>query len=212
MREEVISKKEVLRLTGISYGQLYRWKRKGLVPEAWFVHRATVTGQETFFPKDKILARISQIQAMKEAKSLDEMAHLLSPEATDPGSTWESNGTLNAVGKEAKGLLWKESGYTYSELVALAAGAEALKAGLEHSQAQLLVVVVRSEEELLRNPAGAAAVLAEKTLDREGVSVRVPYAVVAREPVRVDGESRVRHRADLERLVERVKLKLGEVQ
>ena len=32
----LISKKELLDQTGISYGQLYRWKRKGLIPEAWF--------------------------------------------------------------------------------------------------------------------------------------------------------------------------------
>ncbi|MCS7240063.1 MAG: YhbD family protein, partial [Candidatus Bipolaricaulota bacterium] len=37
--EELIPKKEVLRLTGISYGQLYRWKRLGLIPEAWFIRR-----------------------------------------------------------------------------------------------------------------------------------------------------------------------------
>jgi len=24
---------------GISYGQLYRWKRKGLIPESWFIRR-----------------------------------------------------------------------------------------------------------------------------------------------------------------------------
>ena len=33
MDETLISKKELLDLTGISYGQLYRWKRKGLIPE-----------------------------------------------------------------------------------------------------------------------------------------------------------------------------------
>lgn len=48
--ENLISKKEVLSQTGISYGQLYRWKRKGLIPEEWFIRRSTFTGQETFFP------------------------------------------------------------------------------------------------------------------------------------------------------------------
>jgi len=50
--EELIPKKEVLRLTGISYGQLYRWKRLGLIPEAWLIRRPTFTGQESFFPKE----------------------------------------------------------------------------------------------------------------------------------------------------------------
>ncbi len=33
MESYLISKRELLELTGISYGQLYRWKRKNLIPE-----------------------------------------------------------------------------------------------------------------------------------------------------------------------------------
>ena len=63
---ELISKKELLELTGISYGQLYRWKRKGLIPEEWFVKKAAFTGQETFLPKVEVLERVERIQGMKE--------------------------------------------------------------------------------------------------------------------------------------------------
>jgi DNA-binding transcriptional MerR regulator len=77
--EDLISKKELLDLTGISYGQLYRWKRKRLIPEEWFIRRSTFTGQETFFPRDKILARIELIRNMKEDLSLDEIANRVSP-------------------------------------------------------------------------------------------------------------------------------------
>lgn len=49
MEEDLISKKELLDETGISYGQLYRWKRKQLIPEEWFIRKSTFTGQETFF-------------------------------------------------------------------------------------------------------------------------------------------------------------------
>ena len=45
--EELISKKALLEKYAISYGALYRWKRKGLIPEEWFIKKATVTGQET---------------------------------------------------------------------------------------------------------------------------------------------------------------------
>src|SRR5262245_36438477 len=76
MSEELISKKELLELAGISYGQLYRWKRKDLIPEEWFVRKSTFTGQETFFPKEKILERINKIQTMKENLSLDELADM----------------------------------------------------------------------------------------------------------------------------------------
>ncbi len=79
MDEELVSKKDLLELTGISYGQLYRWKRKNLVPESWFVRKSTFTGQETFFPKEKILARIDKIKNMKEDISLDDMAEVFSP-------------------------------------------------------------------------------------------------------------------------------------
>ncbi len=77
--EDVISKKELLELTGISYGQLYRWKRKQLIPEEWFIRRATFTGQETFFPKAKMLARLAKIKDLKEDVSLDDLADLFSP-------------------------------------------------------------------------------------------------------------------------------------
>lgn len=77
--QELISKKDLLETTGISYGQLYRWKRKQLIPEEWFIRKSTFTGQETFFPKDLILARIDRILNMKEDLSLDELAGKLSP-------------------------------------------------------------------------------------------------------------------------------------
>ncbi|MEK4445294.1 YhbD family protein [Bacillus sp. FSL M8-0052] len=78
-REDLISKKELLDATSISYGQLYRWKRKNLIPEDWFIRKSTFTGQETFFPKEDILKRIKKIQSMKENLSLDEMAEMFSP-------------------------------------------------------------------------------------------------------------------------------------
>lgn len=83
MSEELISKKDLLELTNISYGQLYRWKRKNLIPEEWFIRKSTFTGQETFFPKEKILERIEKIQTMKENLSLDELADVFSPNLSE---------------------------------------------------------------------------------------------------------------------------------
>lgn len=51
----------------------------GLIPERWFIRKSTYTGQETFFPKEKILARIEKIRHLKEDISLDELAELFSP-------------------------------------------------------------------------------------------------------------------------------------
>lgn len=78
--EEQLSKKELLKLTGISYGQLYRWKREKLIPEAWFHKQASITGQETFFPKEAILKRVKRILELKDRYSLEEMAEMFSPE------------------------------------------------------------------------------------------------------------------------------------
>ncbi len=74
MPENEISKKDLLKKYGISYGALYRWKRKGLIPEDWFIKRSTVTGQETFFPESLICERIELIQSKKDEASLDELA------------------------------------------------------------------------------------------------------------------------------------------
>jgi len=89
MEEDLISKKELLDLTGISYGQLYRWKRKQLIPEEWFIRKSTFTGQETFFPREKMLARLEKIKHLKDDVSLDELAGLFSPNPVDVRLTGE---------------------------------------------------------------------------------------------------------------------------
>lgn len=77
---DLISKKELLELTGISYGQLYRWKRERLIPEEWFIKRASFTGQETFFPRSQILPRVQAILNNKDKYSLTELSKMLSPD------------------------------------------------------------------------------------------------------------------------------------
>ena len=61
--QALISKKALLARYGISYGSLYRWKRMGLIPDEWFLRKATVTGQETFFPEALICERVERILA-----------------------------------------------------------------------------------------------------------------------------------------------------
>ena len=87
MEEELISKKDLLRITGISYGQLYRWKRKNIIPEEWFIKKSSFTGQETYFPRRKILDRINKIMDMKEDLSLDDLAEKFSPQPADLAMT-----------------------------------------------------------------------------------------------------------------------------
>ena len=78
--QELISKKDLLAKYGISYGALYRWKRKGLIPDDWFLKRSAVTGQETFFPAKLVCERVETILSMKEDALLDELAHRFSSE------------------------------------------------------------------------------------------------------------------------------------
>lgn len=83
MDPDLISKKDLLQQAGISYGQLYRWKRKGLIPEEWFIRKSTFTGTETFFPRDKMVARVDRILSMKtEDLSLDDIADAVTPDLT----------------------------------------------------------------------------------------------------------------------------------
>ena len=73
--EQLISKKELLDMYGISYGALYRWKRMGLIPEDWFLRRSAPTGQETFFRREQIIPRMELI--LERKNSLEELAREL---------------------------------------------------------------------------------------------------------------------------------------
>ena len=64
----LISKKDLLAVTGISYGQLYRWKRQRLIPDEWFLKQSSYTGQETFFPREQMLSRIQSILELKDQR------------------------------------------------------------------------------------------------------------------------------------------------
>lgn len=70
----------------ISYGALYRWKRKGLIPEEWFIKKSTTTGQETFFPKKLVCDRIELILGMKDDILLDDLAKKLTQEEVNDQS------------------------------------------------------------------------------------------------------------------------------
>ena len=78
--DALISKKELLVRYKISYGALYRWKRKGLIPEEWFITKSTATGQETYFPAYLVCQRVELIIDQKEDVLLDDLASKLNEE------------------------------------------------------------------------------------------------------------------------------------
>lgn len=135
MDSETISKKELLQAAGISYGQLYRWKRKGLIPEDWFQRKSTFTGQETFFPREKVLARIEKIKNMKdEDASLDEIAEAVAPNLGEVSVTVDEIRERGFVSPEAAELFCEgardcEQPLVLGEVVSLAALDTLLKTG-----------------------------------------------------------------------------------
>jgi hypothetical protein len=112
MESDLISKKELLELTEISYGQLYRWKRKNLIPEEWFIRKSTFTGQETFFPKERILDRIEKIKNMKGDLTLDDLADMLSPNLMKLVLTKEKLIEFKIISKTTIDFYTKEMGET----------------------------------------------------------------------------------------------------
>ncbi|MHB1484227.1 MAG: DUF4004 family protein [Saccharofermentanales bacterium] len=120
----LISKKELMNETHISYGQLYRWKREKLIPEEWFIKQPSFTGQETFFPKTKIINRIKAIQELKDKYSLEELAKILSPEVSERNFTVDD---LQLIDEIDKGLIpcfysiFGKSSFSYIDLLVLIA-------------------------------------------------------------------------------------------
>lgn len=110
----MISKKELLSLTGISYGQLYRWKREGLIPEEWFIKQSSFTGQETFLPRDLVLERIRFILEKKDTYSLEEIRNMLKTTPDGKELTWEHLIELGEIDLEIASLEKKEE-YSYLE-------------------------------------------------------------------------------------------------
>lgn len=94
MTEQLISKKDLLVECDITYGQLYRWKRKKLIPDEWFIRKSTFTGQETFLPKTKVLQRIKAIQQYKNDYALDEMVKLFEAASNEPKAEYLDNEAL----------------------------------------------------------------------------------------------------------------------
>lgn len=122
-----ISKKELLKETGISYGQLYRWKREGLIPEEWFMKQPSHTGQETFFQRSQILKRIHVIKKMKEQYSLDELAVILSPEVSEKLFRIEDIAIIEEISPELLPIFkrgFQKESFTYIEVLIMMAISE----------------------------------------------------------------------------------------
>jgi DNA-binding transcriptional MerR regulator len=208
MDPNLISKKELLELTGISYGQLYRWKRKNLIPEDWFIRKSTFTGQETFFPREKILERIEKIQSMKDDLSLDQMADMFSPSPTELTMEKQDLIKRNIVTKVALDCFIQNVGdaavfsfekilYVYVLNQVLATGDITLEEGS---------VLLRALQENYPKFEGRACEL----IFLRKLGVATCCLVTSQTEVRFESGARVVARVNLANCIEELKIKLAE--
>lgn len=152
----MISKKDLLKETGISYGQLYRWKRENLIPEDWFVKQSSFTGQETFFPREKILGRIKAIQELKDRYSLEELAKILSPEISQRNFTLEDLKIIDEIDESIVSIFinqFKKSSFSYIELIIIIGFSQFKKEFYEVGESKLISMIdgIKEYSEKLRN-------------------------------------------------------------
>ncbi|MCS7198331.1 MAG: YhbD family protein [Candidatus Bipolaricaulota bacterium] len=217
--EELISKKEVLELTGISYGQFYRWKREGLIPESWFIRKSTFTGQETFLPKQKILERIEKIKALKDTKSLEEIAQLLSPELKDQRFTREEVLRLSWLSREVLEYyeaIRRESGpFSFRELIFLAVIETLRTRKLEPEELNLAISTLLSSDfaKLQAKEFAWTLVIARKELPGSFALVsrkpHLSFCLLYTQECLFDPQTQPVAKVELSKILEDVKLKLG---
>jgi DNA-binding transcriptional MerR regulator len=197
-QEELIAKKEVLEKTKISYGQFYRWKRKGLIPEAWFIRKSTFTGQETFLPKDKIMERITKIKELKDQYSLDEIAEMLSPQMAKRKYHLKEVMGMNWLPKETLNFYHKES-YDLADIFCLGVIAKLLNK-LTQEEIKLAISTLRGFE--IRDELDWSLIVARK--DDKVICCVAPSVCI------FDPQTMVEAEVKLNKVLEEIKLKLRE--
>lgn len=208
--DDLISKKELLELTGISYGQLYRWKRKNLIPEEWFVRKSSFTGQETFFPKHKILQRIERIKNMKDGLSLDELADVFSPSSPIESLSAKHLIERNIVTNFAVELYEEECGsreaLSFNDMLTVYVLQKLLQSGeMTREEGKMLIAVMRDHYAALENKAG------ELVLIRK-LGVPLLFLAESAEQIYFDKDVKRVFRMPLAASIEELKLKLNETE
>jgi DNA-binding transcriptional MerR regulator len=207
MSEELISKKELLDLAGISYGQLYRWKRKDLIPEEWFIRKSTFTGQETFFPKDKILKRIEKIQTMKENLSLDELADMFSPNISDLQLVKDDLVKRNIVSNNVMDLYLENEGgspqFDFSRILEVYVLEKLLQSGdINLDESKLLLQLLKNHRNVIKQKYG------EVVLTRK-LGVSSCFLLINAESIHMEPGTKMVVQLSLMSCMEEIKTKLG---
>ncbi len=216
--ENLVAKKEVLRQTGISYGQLYRWKRKGLIPEAWFVRRSTFTGQETFFPREKILERIERIKSMKDTHPLDDLADVITQQvnvkvrvALDRlrGAAWFDEAALKVCGLDTA----DSKSLTLGDALCIAVASRLRGAARPEEQALVQGTLRKYLSESFLERAAETDLhlhLLRKRVSAGGISAEISLVAMAQHDALFDPDVERVQAVDLRNTLERIKLDLAQ--
>lgn len=204
MDEELISKKDILNITGISYGQLYRWKRKNLIPEEWFIKKSSFTGQETYFPKEKILDRINKIISLKDDMPLDDLANMFSTKIQMDSINEEKIIEDKLVSKEGfkiyKDIYGEKEVYSFKEVLCMQILEELLHNGeVTIEEGKLVIETIGDNYESLKEKG-------EVFLGRK-LGVSICMGVIDSGELVVDNGIRVIIRLKIPKYIEELKLK-----
>jgi len=207
MEQNLISKKELLDLTGISYGQLYRWKRKNLIPEEWFIKKSSFTGQETFFPKDKILDRISKIMNMKEDLSLDDIANAVSPNPVVLTLNKTEVTERNIVSEITFNLyceLFPDAElFTFDKLLSLYIADKLLQSGtINIEEGRILLEVMEGNYSKIAGQGGNIYLMRKS-------GIAVCFLVPGEKEIFFDGSAKIAARENISACIEELKLKFS---
>lgn len=205
MSEELISKKEILDMTGISYGQLYRWKRKELIPEEWFIKKASYTGQETFFPKEKIIERINKIIELKDQVPLDELADMFSNKTKVVDSGEEYILKCGLITKDVltiyKDIFQSKTEYSFKDMLVMYTLQSQLDSGiLSIVEIETMLTLIEKEYEKLEDKNGTVYFIR-----RLGIGICV---AAFHENIILDSNSKIAAEVNIKATSETVKFKL----
>lgn len=205
MEEELISKKEILDMTGISYGQLYRWKRKDLIPEEWFIKKSSYTGQETFFPREKIINRINKILELKDDMPLDDLATMFTnkPKVDDVSEEYVIEKEI--IREETlpiyKDMFREKNEYNFKDILLMHILQSEFDLGkLTISEIEVMLKLIDKEYRNIEEKDGTLYIIR-----RLGIGICV---VAYREKIIVDDGSKIIGEVNIKNIIENLKMRL----
>ncbi|MEW8994180.1 DUF4004 family protein [Clostridium sp.] len=205
MEEELISKKEILDMTGISYGQLYRWKRKDLIPEEWFIKKSSYTGQETFFPREKIINRLNKILELKDDMPLDDLAAMFTnkPKVDDvsEGYVIEKEIIREETLPIYKDIFREKNEYNFKDILLMHILQSEFDLGkLTISEIEVMLKLIDKEYRNIEEKDGTLYIIR-----RLGIGICV---VAYREKIIVDDGSKIIGEVNIKNTIENLKMRL----